>query len=169
MVNNAAEWRWSSYRATAGYDDNDACLTTEWILAGFAETKIVAQQRYREFVQEGKGQPSPWQQLKNQIFLGDDGFVNNMQCKLNPEQSLKDIPKKQKQAPVKPLSYYAERYKTRDECMTQAYWSGHYTLTQVGEYFGVSYATVSRAVKQAEKRGGMIMYSQLDLEARRMW
>jgi len=95
MVHNAAEWRWSSYRATAGYDDNDTCLTTEWILAGFAETKIVAQQRYREFVQEGKGQPSPWQQLKNQIFLGDDGFVNNMQCKLNPEQSLKDIPKKQ--------------------------------------------------------------------------
>jgi len=156
MVHNAAEWRWSSYHATAGYDDNDACLTTEWILAGFAETKIVAQQRYREFVQEGKGQPSPWQQLKNQIFLGDDGFVNNMQCKLNPDQSLKDIPKKQKQAPVKPLSYYAERYKTRDECMTQAYWSGYYTLAQVGEYFGVSYATVSRAVKQAEKRGANV-------------
>ncbi len=86
---------------------------------------------------------SPWQQLKNQIFLGDD-FVNNMQCKLNPGQSLKNIPKKQKHAPVKPLSYCAERYKTRDECIAQAYWSGHYTLAQVGEYFGVSYATVSR-------------------------
>lgn len=75
-----------------------------------------------------------------------------MQCKLNPEQSLKDIPKKRKQAPVKPLSYCAERYKTRDECISQSYWSGHYTLAQVGEYFGVSYATVSRAVKQAEKK-----------------
>ena len=74
-----------------------------------------------------------------------------MQSKLDPEQSLKDIPKKQKQAPIKPLAYYAERYKTRNESMAHAYLSGHYTLAQVGEYFGVSYATVSRAVKQVEK------------------
>ena len=151
MVRNAKQWRWSSYRATAGYDESAACLTTEWVLAGFADTKNVAQQRYRDFIQAGKGQPSPWQQLKNQIYLGDDDFVNNMQCKIDPEQSLKDIPKKQKQAPVKPLAYFAERYKSRNESMAHAYLSGHYTLTQVGEYFDVSYATVSRAVKQIEK------------------
>jgi putative transposase len=150
MVRNASEWPWSSYRATAGYDENDACLTTEWILAGFAITRKVAQQRYRDFVKEGKGQSSPWQQLKNQIYLGDDNFVNDMQRKLDPDQSLKDIPKKQKQAPIKPLAHFAERYTTRDESMAQAYWSGHYTLAQVSEHFGVSYATVSRAVKQAE-------------------
>lgn len=75
-----------------------------------------------------------------------------MQRKLSPEQSLKDIPRKQKQAPVKPLSYFVDRYKNRDEGMTQAYLSGHCTLAQVGEHFVVSYATVSRAVKQAEKR-----------------
>jgi putative transposase len=153
MVHSAEEWRWSSYRAIAGYDESDACLTTKWILAGFAGTKDAAQQRYREFVQAGKGEPSPWQQLKNQIFLGDNDFVNTMQSKLNPDQSLKDIPSKQKMAPIKPLSHFAERYKTRDESLAQAYRSGHYTLAQVGEYFGVSYATVSRAVKRAEGRG----------------
>ncbi len=152
MVRSAKDWRWSSYRATAGYSESEACLTTEWILAGFAKTKNAAQQRYRDFVQAGKGQPSPWQQLRNQIYLGDDDFVSDMQGRLDPAQSLKDIPKKQKQAPVKPLAYFADRYKTRDESMAQAYWSGHYTLAQVGEHFGVSYATVSRAVKQAEKR-----------------
>lgn len=36
--------------------------------------------------------------------------------------------------------------------MAQAYLSGHYTLAQIGQHFGVSYATVSRAVKQAEGR-----------------
>ncbi|CAH1211855.1 hypothetical protein NTGBS_920018 [Candidatus Nitrotoga sp. BS] len=94
MVHNAKEWRWSSYCATAGYDESDVGLTTEWILAEFSKTKDIAQQRYRDFVQEGKGQPSPWQQLRNQIFLGEYDFVNNMQGKLNPEQSLNDIPKK---------------------------------------------------------------------------
>ena len=35
--------------------------------------------------------------------------------------------------------------------MAASYLSGHYTLEQVGAYFGVSYATVSRAVKAYEK------------------
>ena len=103
-------------------------------------------------MQQGKGQPSPWQELKNQIYLGDDQFVEDMQCKLNHEQSLKDIPKKQKQAPVKPLAYFVKRGQNRDESMAQAYLSGHYSLEQVGEHFGVSYATVSRAVKKTEGR-----------------
>lgn len=153
MVRSAKDWPWSSYRATAGYEKSPACLTTDWVLGGFAKTKNVAQQRYRNFLQQGKGQPAPWQNLKNQIYLGDDEFVNNMQSKLKPEQSLKDIPKKQKQSPVKPLSYFAERYKERDASMAQAYFSGHYTLEQVGDHFGVSYATVRRAVKRLEGRG----------------
>ena len=41
---------------------------------------------------------------------------------------------------------------TRNENMALAYLSGHYKLEQVGSHFGVSYATLSRAVKQ-KKRG----------------
>jgi putative transposase len=32
--------------------------------------------------------------------------------------------------------------------MAEAYRSGHYTLKNIGDYFGVSYATVSRALKE---------------------
>jgi putative transposase len=72
-------------------------------LGGFAQTRQAAQLGYIHFIRAGKGQPSPWEQLKNQIFLGDDAFVEDMQCKIDPEQSLLDIPKKQKLAPIKPL------------------------------------------------------------------
>ncbi|MGR8981685.1 MAG: transposase [Gammaproteobacteria bacterium] len=152
MARSAKDWPWSSYRATAGYTDNHPCLTTDWILAGFSEIKNEAQQRYCDFVRAGLRQPSPWQQLKNQIFLGTDHFVNEMQCKIDPEQSLNDVPKKQKQAPVKSLAYFSERYTTRQESMARAYLTGHYTLAEVGNHFGVSYATVSRAVKLVEKK-----------------
>lgn len=87
-------------------------MTTDWILAGFSGAKQEAQQRYSQFVNSGKGQPSPWQQLKNQIYLGAD----------------------------------------RDEGIARAYLSGHYTLTEVGSHFHVSYATVSRAVKVFERK-----------------
>jgi putative transposase len=152
MVRSAKDWPWSSYRATAGYTDNHPCLTTDWILAGFSEIKNEAQQRYSDFVRAGLRQPSPWQQLKNQIYLGTDHFVHEMQSKIDPEQSLNDIPKKQKQAPVKSLAYFSERYATRQESMARAYLTGHYTLAEVGHHFGVSYATVSRAVKLVEKK-----------------
>jgi putative transposase len=152
MVRSAKDWPWSSYRATAGYTDNHPCLTTDWILAGFSEIKNEAQQRYCDFVRAGLRQPSPWQQLKNQIYLGTDHFVHEMQSKIDPEQSLNDIPKKQKQAPVKALAYFSERYATRQESMARAYLTGHYTLAEVGHHFGVSYATVSRAVKLVEKK-----------------
>lgn len=75
-----------------------------------------------------------------------------MQCKLDPEQSLEDIPSKQKQAPPKSLTYYQNRYDNRQEAIALAYLSGQYTLSSVGDYFGVSYATVSRAVKSYEER-----------------
>lgn len=152
MVRSAKDWPWSSYRATAGLSESEPCLTVDWILGGFARNRKAAQQQYQDFVQAGKGQPSLWQQLKNQIYLGDDDFVSDTQCKLDPQQSLRDIPRKQKAAPPQPLHDYAKRYATRDEAMAKAYLSGHYTLEQVGQHFGVSYATVSRAVKQAEKR-----------------
>ncbi|MBN7799007.1 hypothetical protein, partial [Parahaliea mediterranea] len=89
---------------------------------------------------------------KNQIYLGSDKFVEDMQCKLDPDQSLRDIPRPQKLGSPKPLNYFAEKYPERNAAMAMAYRSGHYTLAQVGEAFGVSYATVSRAVKSFEAK-----------------
>ena len=151
MVNEAKDWPWSSYRATAGFTLPGLCLTTDWILSSFGRTRQKAQQQYRTFVLQGKDQPSPWESLKNQIYLGNDEFVQDMQSKIDPEQSLNDIPTAQKRAPKKPLIYFEQRYSARNEAMYRAYISGHYTLSEVGKWFGVSHATVSRAVKQHEK------------------
>jgi len=150
MVRTAKQWQWSSYRATAGYKDTTSYLTTDWLLSNFSDKKKLSQERYRDFVKAGKNQPSPWESLKNQIYLGSDVFIDDVQCKLDPEQSLKDIPRKQKQAAIKPLSYFEKRDVNRKVAMAKAYLSGHYTLLNVGEYFDVSYATVSRAVKSYE-------------------
>jgi len=150
MVRSAKDWPWSSYRATAGQVKAHALLTTDWILGNFGRTKKTAHEKYKTFVQQGKNQASPWVLLKNQIYLGSDKFVEDMQRKIDPEQSLEDIPKPQKNSPVKPLTFYKRKFKSRNRAMAEAYRSGHYTLAEVGEEFGVSYATVSRAVKELE-------------------
>ena len=52
-----------------------------------------AQAAYRRFVAEGKNQPSPWQVLKNQIYLGSEAFVNEMQRKVQADRRLSEVPK----------------------------------------------------------------------------
>lgn len=117
MVRAAKDWPWSSYRATAGITQVHECLTTDWILSAFGKQRKRAQSHYRDFVQQGKNQPSPWDRLKNKNYLGSSSFVDEMQCKLDPEQSLKDIPKLQKQSAIKPLSYFQNKYSNRKEAM----------------------------------------------------
>jgi hypothetical protein len=63
-----------------------------------------------------------------------------------------DIPGKQKLAPPKPIDYFKRKYSDPKQAMVMAYLSKHYTLEVVGTAFGVSYATVSRAVKSHDQR-----------------
>jgi len=151
MVRSASDWKWSGYRAIAGLTLKEAVSTTDWILSCFADRKKQAHDRYRSFVQDGKNQPSPWENLKNQIYPGDDEFVEEMQCKLDPAQSLDDIPGLQKLAPPKPIEYCTRKYSDPKQAMAMAYLSKHYTLEAVGTAFGVSCATVSRAVRGHEQ------------------
>lgn len=135
MVRSAKDWPWSSYRATAGMVNPVPALTTDWILGNFGKQRSGAWEGYKKFIAEGKNQPSPWRSLKNQIYLGSDSFIEDVQCKMEVDQSLKGIPKPQKLSPPKPLDFYVKSY-PKDEAMARAYLSGHYTLAEVSEAFG---------------------------------
>ena len=152
MVRSAKDWKWSSYRSTAGLIEQESWLSTDWLLSIFSKRRKQAQLSYREFVKQGRNQPRIWQSLRNQIYLGSEQFIENMQAKLDPDQSLADIPRQQKAKLAKPLEDYRKQSNTVKEAMAKAYLSGHYTLAEVGWHFSVSYATVSRAVKQYEFR-----------------
>ena len=118
------------------------------MLQAFASQRKVAVERYSEFVLGGIGNESPWDNLQNQIYLGSDSFVDDVQCKIQEDQPLKDIPREQLIQVPKPLTYYIKYYRGRDLAMAKAYLSGGYTLSEVGEYFGVSRSTVSRVMKK---------------------
>ena len=65
---------------------------------------------------------------------------------------LDDIPRKQRLAPPIPIDDFKRKYSDPRQAMAMAYLSRHYTLVAVGMAFGVSYATVSRAVKSYEQQ-----------------
>jgi len=78
MVCEASEWTWSSYHAMVGLVPAPAWLETDWILGQFGEQRELAQRRYVDFVAAGVGKESVWQDLRYQIFLGSDGFVERV-------------------------------------------------------------------------------------------
>ena len=150
IAQTPAEWPWSSYRATAGEESAPAFLATDWLLRAFAETREDAVAAYRRFVADGIGAASPWLELKGQVYLGSEPFVERMQALIDPKRPLQDIPKRQRRALANPLDYYASRYADRDRALVDAYRTGAYSMQTIAEHFGASRMTVSRAVNHNE-------------------
>ncbi|GJL67179.1 MAG: transposase [Nitrospirales bacterium] len=78
LVKQAQDWKWSSYRVTAG---REAALS--WVDVGgihqfFHRSKGEARRRYQQFVRNGLNEPSPWKHVRGQIFLGREPFLASM-------------------------------------------------------------------------------------------
>ena len=148
MVRAAVDWPWSSYRDTAGHRSAPAWLATEAILSQFATRQRAAVTAYRAFVAAGKGQPSPWSALKNELYLGSEQFVHDLLLRLDERTPLRDIPQAQRRPIARALEAYTREHLGRDAAMVAAYRSGNYTLQQIGEHFGLHYSRVSRIVRK---------------------
>lgn len=150
MVKDAQNWPWSSYRAMTGEAQVQSWLQTDWVLGQFSDRRTRAIAQYIDFVRAGIGLPSLWGQLRNQIYLGDEKFIARMQKRVAQADNLSEVPRLHRRAPARSIAYYAGRHADRKLAMAAAYLSGGHTMKGIAGYFGVHYATVSRAVKEQE-------------------
>ena len=84
-------------------------------------------------------------------MLGDDAFIER-HTQDKPPDELREVSKAHRRSVALPLDDYQQRYENRNEAMARAYLSGAYTMSVIGEHFGLHYMTVSRAVRQFEKK-----------------
>jgi hypothetical protein len=150
MVRTAADWPWSSYRAMIGEEPAPEWLEPRTILAAFGATEPEAVAQYPRFVAEAKGQPAPWEQLKNQVFLGSDSFVESLRRQLPNDRDLREVPQSKRRPPAKPLPEYARDCPRRNDAIVAAYRSGGYTLSDIGDFFGIHYSRVSKIFQAAD-------------------
>ncbi len=150
MVRSAKDWPWSSYRATAGFETPYPWLQVDWVLSAFTRRRQTACERYRAFVSQGRGQSAPWEELKNQVFLGNDKFVEKMQTLIDPGKRLDEVPLTQKRGVAKSLDNYKRESATRDEAINKAYQSGDYKMVELADYFGLHYSSVSKIIRRSE-------------------
>lgn len=145
MVQTLEDWRWSSWHAVVWRLASPSWLATDALLAMFAKQRKIAREKYAEFVQQGEG-VSLWGKLTNQVFFGNDDFVQAHLALLNDYEDLSDIPKKQWRGAAQSLAEYEQAADTRNQAIVAAYRSGSYTLREIGSHFGLHYSRVSKIV-----------------------
>lgn len=123
---------------------------TDCLLSQFSVQKNRAIVLYKDYVRAGVGQPGIWGDLTQQIYLGDEHFLKEMQKAMDQQADLSEIPRAQRRPPAKSLQFYEEKYHDREQGIVEAYQAGDYTMKDIARFFNVHYSTVSRIIKKAE-------------------
>ena len=131
-------------------------VTTDDLLAEFGKRRPGARRKYQEFITEGMGSESIWKDLKGQIYLGDDDFVEQMREKLGGQARDVNIPRVQQRGAAPKVSSIRRQYPNRDEAMRAAYETGAYSYQQIAKEFGVHFTTVGRIVRWPVERNSVV-------------
>lgn len=148
LIDNVDDWLWGShYHILNGHAP--AWLDTEWLLSQFGDEDRLA--RYRTHVAEGVGMPNPLNKLVHQLTVAE-----RERCieRLGPSNgdAARETSKMQKRALALTLDEYEALHAERNIAMAVAYLSMAFSMTQIAAHFGMSYRTVSRAVKAWERQ-----------------
>lgn len=147
MVKSPGAWPWSSYRASMGRELAPPWLAVDGLLAQFAKRRSLAQERYAQFVAEGIKAKSPWDDLKGQVFLGDEQFVQRMQVHLASGNDDVQIPLAQRRPLAPPLADIERRASDRNAAIRAAHATGAYSYQQIADHFSMHFTSVGRIVR----------------------
>jgi putative transposase len=141
-------YKWSSYRGTAGTAQAHPCLTPDEILSHFGQRKLAAQEKYREFVQDGIGSQSIWEELEAQSLLGVEGFAEGLRHLVTEKQQIREIPAGQRFAGRPTLEkLFGQRSSgksRRDQLIARAVSEFGYSQMEVASFLKLHYSTISR-------------------------
>jgi hypothetical protein len=158
MVSYAGDWAWSSYRAHVGLALPPPWLDVEglhsFILGCPARSRAQRKRAaalYAESV-AGACDFAPWQpDLRHQVFLGDDAFIERSlkHCEVRAADP-DGIPRQQTLAP-RTLPSILAAHTALAQGMRSAYREGGFTMSAIARHAGLSVSSVSRMIAAAER------------------
>ncbi|HXH39788.1 MAG TPA: transposase, partial [Thermoanaerobaculia bacterium] len=97
MVERPEDYRWSSYRATAGLESSPEWLDLAAVLPLFGGEQEPAQAAYREFVLAKIGcEDRLWEKLTNRLYLGTEEWIKSMLKRVEAKPRSTDHPRTQR-------------------------------------------------------------------------
>jgi REP-associated tyrosine transposase len=152
IVKYPQQWPWNGYGAMTAKFAAPTWLTTDVLLAEFGKSRLRARRKYQQFVEEGIGGERIWKNLKGQIYLGDDHFVEQMRGKLGEREEHVNISRLQQRVPAPTLTVIHRQYSNRDQGIRAAYETGAYNYQQIADHFGVYFTMAGRIVRKSAQR-----------------
>jgi putative transposase len=155
-ISHPRQWKWSSYRATAGMVQAHGCLTVDEILSHFGKRKVIAHEKYCQFVQAGIDSPSIWADLEAQSLLGVEGFAEGLRHLVTEKQQLQEIPKGQRFVGRPTLEKLFSRRRrgkaSRDQLIAEAVTHYGYSQMELAIFLDLHYSTISRILAATNKQ-----------------
>jgi putative transposase len=97
MCERPEQYRWSSYRATAGLEIAPEWLDVDAVHGVFGPDGESAQSAYREFVLAKIGcEDRLWDKLTNQLYLGSEAWLKTMRAQVETKPRSTDHPRTQR-------------------------------------------------------------------------
>ena len=147
LIDHPSRWWFSSYRATMALDRKPDWLSVDSLLRFFGGNKAKARKQYERFVLEGFNRNTDIHPVQ-QIYLGSERFIKTAQSKLNSDACEFEITRQSVLPPKQSIEKLVKGCRDRTSAMRKIYQSGHYTLYEIAQHFGVHYSTVSRAINK---------------------
>jgi putative transposase len=98
LVRRVGDWKWSSYRATAGLSDVPEWLAVDWTLSQFARRRSTARRAFRNFVAQAKASGQEIEALEKSGYFGDQEFRQQLQEMLDGKEISDEIPLRYRRA-----------------------------------------------------------------------
>ena len=152
MVRRTEQWPWSSYRATLGLEPAPAWLAVDALLAHFGRQGKRAR-GLRCVCRRWRRPAECLGQLRGQIYLGRERFVQRMQQQAAAPADI-NIARAQRRSPPPSLEVIERAHAGRDEAMVAAWNTGAYSYAEIAGHFGVHFTTVGRVVRAARAAAG---------------
>jgi putative transposase len=153
MVVRPADWAWSSYLAHTAQVTSPPWLNTAELyghLLGHnaidAADRKLAVERYVELVAAGINL-SLWSEgLRQQMYLGDDAFVDRMRALAEPARlQMVEVPRQQRRD-TRGVAQWLKACETRDDAIWNAVQVSGLSMSSIAKELGLSVSRISRIV-----------------------
>ena len=154
LVAHPGEWRWSSFRATAGETAVPGFLTVDWVrsLSG-ARTQAEAVRRFVSFVEAGIGAPESVVDRFSPRPVMSEALTGQLVDQCREAVQCTEFPRAQRFGSRPPLAHLLGGVTSKTDRNTRAVVAVRdhgYTMREVAEFLGLHYITVSRALARAD-------------------
>jgi REP element-mobilizing transposase RayT len=155
IVSNAADWPWSTYRATVGLDVVPEWLSLDWLDAAYdAPTRADAQERFGLYVNSPIARKARID--ASAIAFGSKHFVRQIAQQQPSRQPDRPLPPVFVPIVRPPLGSLFDDVRgagvVRDQAVRDACVKYGYRLSQIAAALGVDPSTVSKALRRARLR-----------------